>query len=92
MKCIQLIIVSIAIFFLCACTLFYGKQSASDPVMLSPKPLAVPIGKNWRVIEEAPKISEDGAHLPFQTEQSVQPEGTKPPSPAENRTIETPRR
>lgn len=91
MKTLHLLILSIALFFLCACTLFYPKQSASNPVMLSPKPLAAPIGKNWQVIEAAPKLSTDGTHLPFQTEQSVQPEGTKSAPPDGNRTIETPR-
>jgi len=67
------------------------RQSVSDPVVMSPKPLAIPVGKNWQVIEEAPKLSTDGQRLPFQMEQSVQPEGTKQAAPAENRTIETPR-
>ncbi len=92
MKCIHLIILSIALFLLCACTLFYPKQSATNPAMQSPKPLSMPVGKNWQMIEEAPKLSEDGTRLPFQTEQSVQPEGAaKPVAPVENRIIETPR-
>lgn len=88
MKYVHLAILSIALLCLCSCTLFYPRQSDSEPVVLSPKPLAVPVGKNWEVIEEAPKLS-DGGRLPFQTEQSVQPEGARPAPPAGNRTIET---
>jgi hypothetical protein len=89
MKFIHLLILSIGLFFLCSCAMFYGKQSTSAPVMLSPKPLAVPVGKNWQVIEEAPKLSDERGRLPFQTEQSLQPEGAKSASPADNRKIET---
>ena len=89
MKFIYLLILSIGLFLLCSCTFFYGKQTAPAPVVQSPKPLAVPVGKNWQVIEEAPKISDEQGRLPFQTEQSVQPEGAKPVSPGVNRIIET---
>lgn len=88
MKFTHLLLLSIGLFLLCSCTFFYGTQSDSDPVVLSPKPLAVPVGNNWQITEEAPKLG-DGTRLPFQTEQSVQPEGAKPVSPAGNRTIET---
>jgi hypothetical protein len=68
---------------LCSCAFFDAGQPQ--------KPLAVPVGKNWQVIEEAPKLSDERGRLPFQTEQSVQPEGTtKPVSPADNRKIVTP--
>jgi len=90
MKLTQLIIFSSGLFLLCSCTIFYEKQSSTDPVMQSPKPLVVPVGKNWQVIEEAPQLS-DGSRLPFQTEQSLQPEGTKHVSPEDNRKIEVPR-
>lgn len=85
-----LIILSIGLFFLCSCTMFYGKQSAPASVVQSPKPLTVPVGKNWQVIEEAPKLSDERGRLPFQTEQSVQPEGAKTVSPVDNRKIELP--
>jgi len=83
-------ILSVALFLLCACTMFDAKQSAKAP-MVPPKPLSIQIGKNWQVIEEAPKLSDERGHVPFQTEQSVQPEGSKSVSPADNRKLETPR-
>jgi hypothetical protein len=70
--------------------MFYTKHTATAP-MATPKPLAIQIGKNWKVIEEAPKLSDERGRLPFQTEQSLQPEGSKSVSPADNRKIETPR-
>ena len=88
MKRIHLLIFS-GLFFLCACTIFDARQSSPDPVVLSPKPLVLPIGKKWQVLEEAPKLTDERGHLPFQNEQSVQPEGAKPISPAENCKIET---
>lgn len=91
MKSIHLLTLSIGLFFLCSCSTFYGKQSIPDSAVQSPKPLAVPVGKNWQVIEEAPKLSDERGRLPFQTEQSLQPEGAKTAPPADNRTIELPR-
>jgi len=91
MKFIHLLIVSVALFSLCSCTMFYGKHSTPASEMQSPKPLAVPVGKNWQVIEEAPKLRDERGRLPFQTEQSLQPEGAKTPSPADDRKIETDR-
>jgi hypothetical protein len=91
MKSIQLIIYSIVLMTLCSCAMFYDKQSASSPGVQSPKPLVLPVGKNWQVIEEAPKLRDERERLPFQTEQSVQPEGTKTVSPADTRKIEMPR-
>jgi hypothetical protein len=90
MKYIPHLILAICLFLLCACTFFYAKQqSAPDAAVQSPKPLAIPVGKNWQVIEEAPKLSDERGRLPFQTEDSLQPEGAKPVLPADNRTIET---
>ena len=83
-------ILSVALFLLCACTMFYTKQSATAP-MATPKPLAISVGKNWQVIEEAPKLSDERGHLPFQMDQSGQPQGAKPVSPADDRKIEMPR-
>jgi len=91
MKIIPQIILSIGLIFLSSCTYFYSGQSASNPEMQSPKPLALPIGKNWQVIEEAPKLSDERGRLPFQTEQSLQPEGAKTVSPEDNRRIDTTR-
>jgi len=86
-----LIILSIGLFFLCSCTMFYGKQPVPATAVQSPKPLAVPVGKNWKIVEEAPKLTDERGRLPFQTEQSLQPEGDKKSSPTDNRTIELPR-
>jgi hypothetical protein len=82
-------ILIIGLFLLCSCTMFKAKQSTTAP-MTPPRPLAIQIGKNWKVIEEAPKLSDERGRLPFQTEQSVQPEGTKSVSPEDNRKLETP--
>jgi len=90
MKCTQLLIFTIGLFVLCSCTMFGAGQSPQSPVVQSGKSLAVPVGKNWQVIEEAPKLS-DGSRLPFQTEQSVQSPGAPPVAPAGSRTIETTR-
>jgi hypothetical protein len=73
------------------CSTFYTRQSDAPSAMQIPQPLVQPVGKNWQVIEEAPKISDERGRLPFQTEQSLQPERTPVPLPAKNRTIETPR-
>ena len=90
MKFTHPLILCIALFLLCGCTVFETKQPAPAPVLQSPQLPALPLGKNWQIIEEAPKLSDERGHLPFQTEQSVRPEGAKPVPPAENRTIKTP--
>ncbi|HEX2768387.1 MAG TPA: hypothetical protein VHN12_03825 [Geobacteraceae bacterium] len=82
-------ILSVALFLLSSCAMFGAKHTATVP-MVPPKPLTVQIGNNWQVIEEAPILSDERGHAPFQMEQSVQPEGTKSVPPAENRKIETP--
>jgi len=81
----------ISLFVLCACSIFDARQSSPEPEVPTSKPLVLPVGNNWQIIEEAPKLSNDQGRLPFQMEQSVQPEGTQPLSPAENRTVEIPR-
>jgi hypothetical protein len=92
MKFILVVVFSLALMTLCSCTIFYSKQSAAAPeAQSSPKPLAVPVGKNWQVTEEPPKLSNETGRLPFQLEQSLQPEVAKPVSPVDNRTIETTR-
>ena len=82
-------ILTAALFLLCSCAMFDSKHSSTAQIV-PPKPLAISIGKNWRVIEEAPILSDERGHVSFQTEQSMQPEGLKSASPAENRKIETP--
>ena len=91
MKSTCLLIVATGLFLLCSCTMFDARQSAPAPVVQSPMPLVLPVGKNWQVIEEAPKLSDERGRLPFQQEQSLQPEGTKSVAPADNRRIETTR-
>ncbi|MDO9068779.1 MAG: hypothetical protein Q7W05_10040 [Deltaproteobacteria bacterium] len=91
MKYRFLIILPGIVLLLGSCTFFYEKQSAPPSGMHSPKPLAVPVGKNWQIIEEAPVLSNEQGRLPFQTEQSLQPEGGKSAAPADNRKIETTR-
>ncbi|MFA7403718.1 MAG: hypothetical protein WC007_06985 [Pelobacteraceae bacterium] len=88
MKTSRLLMLSSTIFLLCSCTVYSTKQVPSDSVV-TPQPLVHPVGKNWQVIEEAPKLSDERGRLPFQTEQSVQPAGSKPLSSEDNRTIET---
>lgn len=75
---------------LSGCTLFYSAHPEADAAMQSPKPLVQPVGKNWQILEEPPQLSDERGRLPFQTEQSVQPEGaTKPVVPGDNRSIGT---
>ena len=84
------LILSLGLFLLGACTVSEAKK-AFQPAEIEKKGLAVPVGKNWQVKEEAPKLgNERNDRLPFQTEQSVQPAGTQQVSPADNRKIETP--
>ena len=81
---------STSLLCLCACTVFQAKQPP-QPEEAPKKVLAVPVGKNWQVIEEAPALTSERNDRPaFQTEQSVQPSGTQNVSPAEKRKIETP--
>lgn len=78
--------------FTSGCALY----QAHDPAALhvaQPKELSVPVGKDWKMVEEAPALqNERNDRQPFQTEQSVQPEGVqRPAAPEKGRTIETPR-
>jgi len=90
MKHRYLFILSVAVFLLSSCTIFYSKQSPPAPAV-SPKPLAMPLGKHWQIVEEPPKLSDETGRLPFQTEQSVRPDVAQPVPPEENRKIETSR-
>jgi len=84
------VLLCIGLFFLCSCSMFYNAQPGStSEVQSAPKPLAIPIGKNWQVIEEAPQLSNDSGRLPFQTEQSLQPGSARPVPTEDNRRIET---
>jgi hypothetical protein len=80
-----------SILLLSACSVFQAKQPTSPPVV--PKQLAVPVGKNWQVIEEAPTLTNERHErtLPLQSEQSIQPPGAPPATPTDQRKIETPR-
>ena len=75
-------------FLLCSCAVFQTKQQPNSASMVPPKPLVLPVGKNWQVIEEAPNLSDERGHVPFQTEQSIEPAGVSPVVPTENRTIQ----
>jgi len=91
MKYLLRLTISSSLLFFCACTMFQAKQSTA-PQVVPMKPLAAPVGKNWQVKEEPPALTNERTdRLPFQTEQSVQPPGAQPVSPAEQRKIETPR-
>jgi hypothetical protein len=86
---VQPIIIS-GCFLLCGCTAFYSTPSESNPAIQTPKPLVQPVGKNWQILEEPPQLVDERGRLPFQSEQSVQPEGaTKPVVPGDNRKIGT---
>lgn len=78
--------------FASGCAL-YQTHDPSAPQVAQPKELSVPVGKDWKVVEEAPALqNERNNRQPFQTEQSVQPEGVQRPVPPEKgRKIETPR-
>ena len=89
MKFTMLFIFSIGLFFLSACASFDTRQPEPVPMVVTPQPLALPIGKNWQLIESPPNLSSDQERLPFQTEQSVQPEGAKPIAPLENHKIKS---
>lgn len=91
MKYIHPLILITGFSLLTSCTMSASRQPAPAPEVQSPKPLVLPVGKNWQVIEEAPQLSDERGRLPFQTEQSLQPEGTKSASPADKRKIETTR-
>ena len=91
LKFVQPLMLSTGLFLFCACTVFQAKQPATAP-MVPPKPLTVPVGKNWQVIEEAPNLRDERDHVPFQTEQSIEPAGISPVVPTDNRKIETPKK
>lgn len=79
---------------LSACATFDTKnQPQPKPVQV--KELSVPVGKNWKVVEEPPALTNERRDRPaFQTEQSVQPEGLQHPAVApeeKGRKIETTR-
>jgi len=81
----------ICLSFISACAMFEARQPPPPPQ--PPKELSVPVGKNWKVTEEAPVLTNERNELPvFQKEQSILPEGVqRPTAPAEKeRKIETP--
>jgi len=86
----QPLAIALGLSLLCGCAVFEAKKPTSAP-MVPPKPLTIPVGKNWQVIEEAPNLSDERGRVPFQTEQSILPAGVSPVVPTENRKIETPR-
>jgi len=92
MKLSHLPILLFVVLLLCSCTALSGKQAATAPVAQSPKPLVIPVSKNWQLAEEPPKLSDERGRLPFQTEHSLQPAGaSRPASPGGDLKIETDR-
>jgi len=79
-------ILSISLLLLEGCTMSQATRDAAPPPTVPPK-IAVPVGKNWQVIEEAPNLTNElhQNRLPFQGEQSVQPPGSPPASATEKR-------
>lgn len=75
-----------------ACAVFEARQPVTPTP--PPKELSLPVGKNWKVVEEAPVLGNERDERPAsQKEQSLQPEGVRrPAAPVEKgRTIETTR-
>ena len=75
----------------CSCAVLGALHGPQLPVKEKPV-LAIPavrLGKDWQVVEKAPDLTNERERLAFQTEQSVQPEGTKPTSPTERHKIDT---
>lgn len=89
LKFISPLVLASSLLLFGACTSFEPKRPATQ--MVPPKPLSIPVSKNWKVIEEAPNLSDERGRVPFQTEQSIQPPGAPPVSPSDNRKLETPR-
>jgi hypothetical protein len=53
------------------------------------KDLAVPVAEDWEVKVEAPDLTDERrGRLPFQTEESVRPAGTRSVPPSERQRIE----
>lgn len=84
----------ICLLLLSACAMFETSK-APQPQPAQVKELSIPIGKNWKVVEEPPVLGNERRERPaFQTEQSVQPDGLQqppPPSEEKGRKIETTR-
>ncbi len=83
MKFAHILTLAVTLFMLGGCAVFDSGKSAQEPP-------AIPVGKNWQIVEEPPKLSDDSGRLPFQKEQSVQPEIAKPQPLEKKRTVETP--
>ena len=78
------------LFFVSSCAMFETRQT-TPPAVVPAKVLTVPLGKNWKLIEEAPKLTDERNRPPFfQTEQSLQPAGASPLPSEEKIQIETP--
>lgn len=90
MRHLTLLTLSLSLLLASACTMFKAEE-APQPVAV-PKPIAVPVGKNWQVVEEAPQLTNERTNkLPFQTEESLLPEGATTAPPEDKRRLETPR-
>ncbi len=91
MKIAHLLISLTILTLLCSCTFIDAKKPDQVPLESHHKPLALPIGHNWQIVEEPPKITDQTGRLPFQKEESVQPDGGTSAPPPDNRRIEIPR-
>jgi len=90
MKFFHMLILAAGLLLLCSCTFFDTNRHSVQSSIMPPNPLVLQVSKNWQVIEEPPKLSNERERLPFQMEQSVQPEGTIiPVLLEEKRKIET---
>lgn len=95
MRHARLTLLVIFLLSLSACAMFEAKKQP-QPQPAQVKELSVPVGKNWKVVEEPPVLGNERRERPaFQTEQSVQPEGLQHPTPTpteeKGRKIETTR-
>lgn len=90
MKYAHTLMLSFSFFLLCSCAMFGSKQPAEAP-MVPPNQLGKTVGKNWQVIVEAPDLTDERAHVPFQMEESVQSEEVKPVLTADKVKIASPR-
>jgi hypothetical protein len=80
----------IALIFLCSCSVFDTRRTTASAPVATPGSLAMPVSKNWQIIEAAPKLSDEHGRLPFQTEQSLQHDVEQPVYTGEIHTIKAP--
>lgn len=72
-----------------SCALYESNHVATT-TLHQPTPLVIPAGKHWQIMEEPPTLSNDLGVLPFQMEQSLQPEGAPAVTPLLQQRSDTP--